>query len=506
VVNGGVLRADPRPINVQGDYTQRAAGTLQLTLAGSAPGQYDFLNVGGHATLNGTLQLISLKGFQPKAGDRFTLVTAGGGLSGQFADIVDSFNGLPRSVIELFYGTNTFVLEVFQAPFTSFALTPNQAAVANQLDKVQGDPRAAQLIGFLDGEPNTNLPADFEKISPDELTAFYEVTFSAPNIQVANLEQRFAEIRNGSSGFSSSLKVSNVPPILSDGKEGKTVIVPSTNAPSSENRWGVWISGTGDYVNVSSDGNGTGYDFTTSGVTFGLDYRLTKSLAVGIAGGYARTWTDLTRSGNIDVDSGRGGVYTTFHRDGFYLNGFAGGSYNSYYARRDGLGGGARGSTNAGEFDSYVGCGYEFHYQGLTFGPIASLQYTYLNLGEYGERGSLAPLTVVSQSQGSLRTSLGLSVSHSWKVGNVQLRPSLQARWQHEYFYSSLPIEARFASGAGSEFTVNGPAEGHDSALIDAGLHIQWTPTIGIYLGYNGQVGRRNYDSQTGMCSVQIDF
>jgi hypothetical protein len=40
--------------------------------------------------------------------------------------------------------------------------------------------------------------------------------------------------------------------------------------------------------------------------------------------------------------------------------------------------------------------------------------------------------------------------------------------WQHEYFYSSLPIEARFASGAGSESTVNGPTEGHDAALIDA--------------------------------------
>jgi autotransporter-associated beta strand protein len=77
--NGGVLRADPQPINVQGDYTQRAGGTLQLTVAVSVSGQYDFLNVRGHATLDGTLRLISLNGFQPKFGDKFTLVTAGGG-------------------------------------------------------------------------------------------------------------------------------------------------------------------------------------------------------------------------------------------------------------------------------------------------------------------------------------------------------------------------------------------------------------------------------------------
>jgi hypothetical protein len=64
-VNGGVLAADPQPINVKGNYTQNAGGTLQLQVAGANPGQYDTLNVGGNAALGGTLQLISL-GFQPK--------------------------------------------------------------------------------------------------------------------------------------------------------------------------------------------------------------------------------------------------------------------------------------------------------------------------------------------------------------------------------------------------------------------------------------------------------
>ncbi len=124
----------------------------------------------------------------------------------------------------------------------------------------------------------------------------------------------------------------------------------------------------------------------------------------------------------------------------------------------------------------------------------------------YNERGSLAPLRIESQSQDSLRTNVGVSASYTWKAGKVQLRPSLRASWQHEYFYSALPIDAQFVSGAGSVFTVNGPAEGHDSALIDAGLDVQWTPTIGTYFGYNGQVGRSNYDSNSVICSVHFDF
>ena len=70
----------------------------------------------------------------------------------------------------------------------------------------------------------------------------------------------------------------------------------------------------------------------------------------------------------------------------------------------------------------------------------------------------------------------------------------------------NLLVLAQFASGAGNAFTVVGPAEGHDSALINAGINVQWTPRIGTYFGYNGQVGRSRYDSQGGVCSVHFDF
>ena len=380
VVNGGVLRADPQSINVRGNYTQNAGGTLQLGLGGSAPGQSDLLNVGGHAALDGTLQLLALNGFQPKIGNKLTLVLAAGGVSGQFDNVLDPF-GTSLVSAELVYLPNSVVLE-FASNFTAFAKTPNQLAVATQLDRVAFDPRETQLLSFLQNEPIGNLAADFDKISPDSLSALYEISFSAANVQASNLENRFAEIRNGSTGFTSSLNISNSPGAMVEGNNGKAVIEPGKNVltPSPENKWGVWISGSGEFVNVSSDGNGKGYDFDTGGVSFGLDYRLTKNLAVGIAAGYAHTWTNLTGNGNIDVDSGRGGLYASFFQGGFYLNGYAGGAYNSYDTQRDALGGGASGSTSGGEFDGYAGGGYEFHCGGFTFGPIASLEYTYVDI------------------------------------------------------------------------------------------------------------------------------
>lgn len=51
-----------------------------------------------------------------------------------------------------------------------------------------------------------------------------------------------------------------------------------------------------------------------------------------------------------------------------------------------------------------------------------------------------------------------------------------------QYLHSALPITAQFAGGAGNAFTgrTNG---GHDSALITAGINVQWTATIGMYFG-----------------------
>lgn len=160
--------------------------------------------------------------------------------------------------------------------FASYALTSNQRAVATQLNNVQLEQR--QLTDFLQNQPLADLPGDFDRISPESLSALYEISFSAANIQAANFEERFTEIRNGSSGFSSSLSLSNPPQTVVEGKDSKASMEPGKNVlkPSSENRWGIWISGSGNYIDVSDDANAKGYDFTTVGVTLGLDYRYLK--------------------------------------------------------------------------------------------------------------------------------------------------------------------------------------------------------------------------------------
>ena len=523
-VNGGILAADPQPIKVKGNYTQGVGGTLQLQVAGANPGQYDSLNVGGNAFLGGTLQLISL-GFQPKAGNELTLVTTGGVVSGRFAQFVNPFTTGPAfTTVDLVYGRNSVLLEflssaspvapvtpvIITTDFTSFAFTPNQSAAANLLDAVQLDPRAAKFIAFLNTEPFGNLPDDLEKVSPDGLTSFYEISFSNANIQKLNLESRLDDIHNGSSGFSSNMKVNDATVNFRDradvdGKSSKAVVEPILQR-GPENRWGVWVTGFGDFVNVDGDGNAPGYNFTTGGVSLGLDYRITDQLAIGVMGEYSHTCTELSPGGHIDVDSGRGGVYATWFSHGFYINSAIYGGHNNYDSGRAGLGGLANCSTEGSEWSTFIGGGYDFRIAQLTVGPIASLQYTDVGIDSFDEKGSLAPLAIHSDSAESLRSDVGFRVFYQWQIGKIIVEPSLKAAWEHEYKYSALPITAGFAGIPGPSATFFGPSEGHDSAVVNAGVSVQVTPVITTYVNYDGQLGRCNYDSNAVTGGVRISF
>jgi fibronectin-binding autotransporter adhesin len=306
--------------------------------------------------------------------------------------------------------------------------------------------------------------------------------------------------------------VSPLPTVPTTGKEtvlqkdGKTVSQPPVFQPGPQNRWGVWVNGWGDFVSVDDDNFAKGYNFTTGGGGVGIDYRITDSLAVGIFGSYAYTWTDL-KPGDVDVNTGRGGLYATYWNQGFYVNGAVYGGHNSYDTSRQQLiRGMANGSTSGYEFSTFVEAGYDFHFGYFSVGPIGSLQYTNVHVDGYSERGSFLPLNIHSDSQESLRTDLGAQASYAWQVGKVLVIPTVRAAWEHEYLYSALPITFSAVAFPGVTATAFGPDEGHDSFIINAGAATQWTPRISTFVGYQGQLVRSNYDANGVTGSISFSF
>jgi outer membrane autotransporter protein len=201
-----------------------------------------------------------------------------------------------------------------------------------------------------------------------------------------------------------------------------------------------------------------------------------------------------------------GGLYATWFSHGAYLNGGIYGGGANYDSGRAGLQGLATGSTSGSQWSTFLSGGYDFHLGQLTVGPMAALQYTSVNIDDFSENGSLAPLAIHSGSAGSLRTDFGFRLFYQFRIGNISLEPSLKAAWEHEYKYSTLPVTASFAGLGGPSATFVGPYEGHDSAIISAGISAQLTRALSVYLSYDGQLGRSNYDSNAVSGGVRFNF
>jgi outer membrane autotransporter protein len=519
LTNGGIVNPgrvnSPGTLTVAGNYTQTAGGTLQIEIAGTAPGQFDLLAVGGHASLAGTLQLIPLGNFQLQVGDKITFLTTPpppqGGVSGTFSTIVNPFVTNTLVLAEIINLPNGVQLEGAQGSFTTVACNPNTLAVAKALDSAVGDPRASELIGFLDTQPLSELCGDLELIAPDELAAMFNIGVSLANIQSVNLERRMDDIRAGSSGFSArgfsiDSRVPESSPGLAGptGPEGKSG--PPVMQPTPQNRWGVFVTGLGEFTSVDDTSIVPGYNFSTGGLTFGVDYRVSPNFAIGLTGGYAHTNADLVNNGSLDVNGGTIGAYATGFAGGFYFDAAAFGVFNGYDSHRTALLGTANGDTDGQDFNALVAAGYDWKGGGLTIGPLASFQYTYVGLDSFIEHGSLAPLSFNNQNAESTRTALGAKASYDWHVGHVVVKPELRAAWQHEFGDTAYSIVSRFASGAGNSFTVNGPAIGRDSLLIGAGAAVIFNDRVSVYAYYDGELARTNYSSNNVSAGVRVSF
>jgi outer membrane autotransporter protein len=279
----------------------------------------------------------------------------------------------------------------------------------------------------------------------------------------------------------------------------------------------MFVTGVGGVIDVNDDGFGrTGYDVTSGGFMLGGDYRFTDGFAAGLYGGYSRSDADFNNQpfgltgGGLTVDSGTFGLYAVGYKGGFYVDGGASGGYNSYDIHRNDVLGFENGSTDGWQFDTFIAGGYDFHWHCGMFGPIASLQYTDVNINSFTEKNSsILALHYPDQDEDSLRSTVGVRWSWDWKLGDhLILRTESRAVWKHEFNDTAYPIVSRFALAAlgSSNLAVFGPDLGRDSALISSGFSLLWNDRVSTYAHADSEYGRKNYEDTSVSAGVRITF
>jgi outer membrane autotransporter protein len=406
------------------------------------------------------------------------------------------------------------------------ARTPNQAVARRALE--------LQPNGALSNLADTGSAQNFDQTVPDALTSVNNEVVSAANGQAINLRQRLAAIRGGSAGAGSTdFSMNGGAPSFSAGLTGVTGPEgkggPPVTPPIPENRWGVFVTGLGEFTDIGNTNNASGFYLRTGGVTLGVDYRIGSHFVIGLTAGYIHTGGDLIQNGSLDIDGGRFGIYGTAFAGGFYVDAAVTGGVSHYDSDRTAplivntgnfVGSNTvHGSTDGTDLNVLLAAGYDWKMGGLSIGPTASFQYTYINVDGFSESSPSVPpsmallaLNVNDQHPKSIRTAFGMKASYDWKVGGVLIKPEVRTAWQHEYADTTYSVISSFVGNptislqSTSLQTATGADIGHDSLLIGAGASVLWNERISTYLFYNGEVGRANYQFNGVFGGVRVTF
>jgi hypothetical protein len=122
--NAGLLRpgVGAGELDIVGSFAQTADAALDIELGGTTSDKQDLLSVFGAASLDGQLNVSLIDHFVPTAEDSFTILSATGGLTGQFANSLGGQVYFDGGRLDVIYSGNAVTL-------TNFAAVPEPGAV-----------------------------------------------------------------------------------------------------------------------------------------------------------------------------------------------------------------------------------------------------------------------------------------------------------------------------------------------------------------------------------------
>jgi outer membrane autotransporter protein len=282
----------------------------------------------------------------------------------------------------------------------------------------------------------------------------------------------------------------------------------ATGDASLQNRF--WVKGFGNVTEQDDNKGNRGYDASTAGASFGIDSdAVVDGYTTGVGFSYGNTKVDSNASSNAetDVDSYMASLYgSKVFGDGMFVNGMVNLGYNKYDFERQALGfaGKTKGDTDGLQGGAKVELGRDYAMGSTLFTPVAGLQYTYLKMDEYTEKGPTAQ-KVDPDALSTVDASLGLQVSHDFALENgATLRPAVRAKYVYRMGDDSLEANSQFVAGGGA-FTTQGVEADRSSINLGTGVTLLSAGGLDMGIDYDADI-RSNLTGHTGQVKVRWVF
>ncbi len=270
---------------------------------------------------------------------------------------------------------------------------------------------------------------------------------------------------------------------------------------------GLWVQA------LQTDGEGdrqngiAGFDIDTTGMALGYDIELMPGLFIGGVISTADSQVDADNGGSgVDTDTTMLSLYTQWSQNQWFANAVA------TYGRSDNDGFRYIVDDRAeADYDSdmlsvrlQAGKAFAISQNGWSIAPRAEFAYSKIDIDSYVERGSVAALSVGSQSYETLELGLGAELSKAFIIDRAVLKPYLDLAVYHDFASDQVQTSSRFVVG-GDNFVTTG----YD--VEDTNL----SATLGLSYGFGSDhtlkaayeyFGNSDYNSGSWMLRYSYSF
>ena len=367
------------------------------------------------------------------------------------------------------------------------------------------------------------------------LNAQVDATRRMANGQISNFQQRLESLHTGNvqGGFSNGITLSsassqqNRDPMqgLREGDEWSRRYLTQPDAPAGNGSGvggpggvsslpggiTVWTGGAVNFGKTQPGSSDNGIDFTTSGLSMGVDKRFSDTLAAGVGVGYGHDVSDVGNNGSRSaVDSYNVALYASYRpTTNVYADALLGYQWLSFDARRyvTGDGSTANGSRDGKQLFGSFALGYQYQTQAMLLSPYARLDLAHAQLDAYTETGEATDaLSYQRQTVKTTTGNLGLRSQWTIKRDYGTWMPSLRVEYEHDFEGSSQAVMryADLLSGPLYQATLDDQSRNH--TLLGAGVQLQ---TLGGWMfrfEYQNLLDNSTHNNQSVLLGVEKNF
>ncbi|WP_316896498.1 autotransporter domain-containing protein [Pseudodesulfovibrio indicus] len=256
---------------------------------------------------------------------------------------------------------------------------------------------------------------------------------------------------------------------------------------------GLHLRALGRNGSMDSHDGQTGYDFDTFLLSGGYDRVVGDDLLFGISAGYAVTGADYDDAGGSTsrLDSYTLGLYGSWFRDGWYVDGILSGTYNDYDLTRElpTLGRTAESDPQGYALSAKTEAGYRYELGNWGLVPMASLEYIRFHQDAYTESGAgAADLSIGKTNANFLESGLGGSVDYSWETPMGMLIPELSAEWLHEWLTQSSDLTYSLTGMPATKLSQSVAQPDNDTLRLGAGVRYLMDNGLALGARYQGEL------------------